>query len=49
MGPLLAEEATIRFPELVAPLLVATVAATVLWLVLLLAAVFATRPSCWRG
>jgi hypothetical protein len=44
MGPLLAEEATIQFPELVAPLLVAAVAATVLWLVLLLAAVFATRP-----
>jgi hypothetical protein len=43
MGPLLAEEAAIQFPELVAPLLVATVAATVLWLVLL-AAMFATRP-----
>jgi hypothetical protein len=28
MGPLLAEDATIHFPELVAPLLVATVAAT---------------------
>jgi len=44
MGPLLADEASIVFPELVAPLLVATVAATVLWLVLLLAAAFATRP-----
>jgi len=44
MGALLAEEATVQFPELVAPLLVATVAATGLWLVLLLAAAFATRP-----
>jgi Predicted membrane protein (DUF2207) C-terminal domain len=44
VGPLLADEATFAFPELMAPLLVATVAATVLWLVLLLAAAFATRP-----
>jgi hypothetical protein len=44
MGRLLAEEATIQYPELVAPLLVATVAATGLWLVLLLGAAFATRP-----
>jgi Predicted membrane protein (DUF2207) len=34
----------LAFPELVVPLLVATVAAIVLWLVLLLAAAFATRP-----
>jgi hypothetical protein len=44
MGPLLAEEATLAYPELVVPLLVASVAAIVLWLVLLLAAAFATRP-----
>jgi hypothetical protein len=44
VGPLLADEATLAFPELVVPLLVATVAVTVLWLVLLLAAAFATRP-----
>jgi hypothetical protein len=44
MGPLLADEAPIVFPGLVGPLLVATVVATVLWLVLLLVAAFATRP-----
>lgn len=44
MGPLLADEASVVFPGLVGPLLVATVAATVLWLVLLLVAAFATRP-----
>jgi hypothetical protein len=44
MGPLLADEASLAFPELVVPLLVATVGAIVLWLVLLLAAAFATRP-----
>ena len=43
MGPL-AEEASITFPELVAPLLVVTVAATALWIVLLLVVAFATRP-----
>jgi hypothetical protein len=45
MGPLLADEATFAYPDLVVPLAVATVAATVLWLVLLLAAAFATRPQ----
>jgi hypothetical protein len=45
MGPLLADEATFAYPDLVMPLAVATVAATVLWLVLLLAAAFATRPQ----
>jgi Predicted membrane protein (DUF2207) len=44
MGPLLAEEATLAYPDLVVPLLAASVAAVVLWLVLLLAAAFATRP-----
>jgi hypothetical protein len=44
VGALLADEAALAFPELVVPLLVATVAAVVLWLVLLLAAAFATRP-----
>jgi hypothetical protein len=44
MGPLVAEEATFAFPELVVLLLVGTVAAVVLWLVLLLAAAFATWP-----
>jgi hypothetical protein len=44
MGPLLADEATLAYPELVVTLLVASVAAVVLWLGLLLAAAFATRP-----
>jgi hypothetical protein len=43
VGSLLADEAALAFPELVVPLLVAAVAVTVLWLVLLLAAAFATR------
>jgi hypothetical protein len=44
MRPLLADQATVTFPDLVAPLLVATVAATGLWILLLLAVAFATRP-----
>jgi hypothetical protein len=35
MRPPLADEATVTFPDLVAPLLVATVAATGLWILLL--------------
>jgi hypothetical protein len=44
MRPLLAEQATFPFPGLVVPLLVATVAAVVLWLMVLLAAACLTGP-----
>jgi hypothetical protein len=42
--PVLAEEGATTFPQLVTPLLGATVAAVVLWLVALLVVAFATRP-----
>jgi hypothetical protein len=42
--PVLAEAGATTFPQLVTPLLGATVAAVVLWLVALLVVAFATRP-----
>ena len=44
MRPPLADQATVTFPDLVAPLLVATVAATGLWILLLLAVASARQP-----